>query len=65
VADRNALIKPTLQQMAPSAASEYRENAALCEKQAEQAPNSHFAEEYRKLARQWRAMAEHAEHNGF
>jgi len=51
--------------MASSKAPEYRANAELCEKQAEWAPTEHLAEEYRKLARQWRAMAEHAEHNRF
>jgi len=44
---------------------EYRKNAELCENQAERAATSHVAEEYRKLARQWREMAEHADHNGF
>jgi hypothetical protein len=51
--------------MASSKASEYRENAELCEKQAERAPSSHLAEEYRKVANQWRAMADHADRDDF
>jgi hypothetical protein len=62
---RNALTGPTLLQMTSSKASEYRENAKLCEERAERAPTSHLAEDYRKLANQWRAMAEQVDHDGF
>jgi hypothetical protein len=51
--------------MVRSKALEYRENADLCEQQAERAPTSYFAEQFRKLAQHWRELAEHAEHKGF
>jgi hypothetical protein len=51
--------------MVTSKAAEYRKNAELCEKEAEHAPSLYFAEQFRKLAQQWRELAEHAEGKGF
>ena len=58
-------MKSKLAHMESTESSEYRKNAELCEKQAQQAPTSHIAEEYQTLARQWREMAEQADRSGF
>jgi hypothetical protein len=59
------LGRPTFLKMVSSKAAEYRENAELCEKEAEHAPTSYYAEQFRKLAQHWRELAEHAEDKVF
>jgi hypothetical protein len=53
-------------QMSLSTAEQHRKNAQDCEEQAKRSGTSeHVVEEYKKLARQWRLMAEHAERDDF
>jgi hypothetical protein len=48
-----------------SRADDYRKNAEQCEQEAKRALSPLIADEYRKLAKQWRLMAEQANYNSF
>jgi hypothetical protein len=50
--------------MASSRADQYRKNAEQCEQEAKRVLSPLIADEYRKLAKQWRQLAELADHDG-
>ena len=51
--------------MALSRADEYRKNAEQCEQAAKGATSPVLADEYLKLAKHWRQLAEWADHGNF